>query len=70
MSEKLFKGGRKPESVAYDMALAMASRDPDTLSAYDLLRRIKQYYPDCLEAAKELHEQETEKPFPIDIKFP
>lgn len=70
MSEKLFKNGRKPEQVAYDIALIMAARDSDTESARDLLMRIKHYYPDCLEAAQEAFEQEAEKPFSIDVKFP
>lgn len=69
MSVKLFQNGRKPEQVAYDMALILAAKDSDTESAYDLLRRIKHYYPECLESAKEAFEQETEKPFPIDVKF-
>ncbi len=71
MSVRFFSNNRKPEEVAYDMALTLASKEDGTKTPYDLLRRIQQLYPDCLEAAKELEDSEKQDSVgKIDIRFP
>lgn len=71
MTNRFFSNNRKPEDVAYDMALTLASKEDGVNSPHDLLHRIKTLYPDCLEAAKEFEESERPEPIgKIDIRFP
>lgn len=67
MSEKIFSHGRTIHSVAYDLALTLATKDEDTNTPYDLLRRIAHYLPVCIEAAEEFKESESGPPV-TDIK--
>jgi len=51
MSANVFKGDRTKESVAYDMALALAAKDPEITTPAALIQRIADILPVCRDAA-------------------
>lgn len=52
MSGKLFSSGRTVDSVAYDLALALASRDKSISTPEELLKRIESLLPESLVAVQ------------------
>ncbi|ELY6216435.1 hypothetical protein ACI0ZV_001425 [Cronobacter sakazakii] len=71
MAKRFFNARRKPEDVAYDLALVLASKEEGANTPYELLRKMIRLYPECLEVAKEV--EDSEKPDSIgkiDVKFP
>lgn len=68
MSQKIFSAGRTIESVAYDMALALAAKDPSITTPEALIQRIADFLPACRDAAKEKYKTEAPEP-PKPIKF-
>ncbi|WP_418396194.1 hypothetical protein [Yersinia sp. LJYL362] len=58
MTQKVISAGRTIESVAYDMALALASRDDEILTAEQMIQRIESLMPACFEAAKKQDKKE------------
>lgn len=68
MSMNVFAGKRTDESVAYDLALALAAKDPSTNTPEALIARIADLLPACREAAKEKYKAESPTPFGIAIK--
>ncbi|MEQ9970128.1 hypothetical protein ABRP72_13200 [Pectobacterium carotovorum] len=62
MPNRLFSGNRNVESVAYDVALLLASRDQALATPEQVMNKIKELLPDCLEAAKTIQDDETPPP--------
>ena len=58
MTKNVFAGKRTVESVAYDMALALASRDPMVVTPNGLLQRIEALLPECRNLATSKLKQE------------
>lgn len=65
MSFNVFKGDRNQESVAYDLALALAAKDPEIKTPEKLLQRVADILPLCREAAEKKYRDEAPKPFGI-----
>lgn len=59
MSKNVFAGKRTVESVAYDMALALATRDPNVVTPNGLLQRIDDLLPECRALATAKWKQEN-----------
>ena len=68
MSMNVFAGKRTEESVAYDLALALAVKDPSANTPEALIERIADLLPACGEAAKDKYKAEAPTPFGIAIK--
>ncbi|MCG7367388.1 hypothetical protein MHZ90_14790 [Pantoea sp. ACRSH] len=62
MSDKIFIYGRTVDSVAYDLALALATKEAGDNSAYTLLTLIKKHLPECREMAEKFFDDETPPP--------
>ncbi|EOE2717234.1 hypothetical protein ACKDBV_004143 [Klebsiella oxytoca] len=58
MKANVFKGDRTKESVAYDLALALAAKDPAITTPEALLQRIADILPVCREAADKKYADE------------
>ena len=58
MSANVFSGGRTKESVAYDMALSLAAKDPAITTPAALIQRIADILPVCREAADKKYSEE------------
>lgn len=58
MSQKIFSAGRTVESVAYDIALALAAKDASLQTPVDMIERIEAVLPECFEKAKEVYDKE------------
>nr|WP_237764899.1 hypothetical protein [Enterobacter hormaechei] len=54
----VFQEGRTVESVAYDLALTLAAKDPSVTSPDSLLKRISDLLPECREVTKKLYSAE------------
>lgn len=48
MSDNLFNSGRTVDSVAYDLALALASKDPSINTPDALLEKVESLLPECV----------------------
>lgn len=59
MKINVFKGDRTKESVAYDLALALAAKDPAITTPGALIQRIADILPLCRESAEKLHAEEV-----------
>ncbi|NUU68470.1 hypothetical protein HQN64_20505 [Enterobacteriaceae bacterium BIT-l23] len=59
MSANVFTGGRTTESVAYDLALSLAAKDPSITTPEAMIRRISDLLPLCREVAEKKHRQES-----------
>lgn len=68
MKINVFKGDRTEESVAYDLALTLAAKDPEITTPKALIQRIADLLPACRDAAKEKYKTEAPKP-PKKIDF-
>lgn len=68
MSEKIFTAGRTVDSVAYDLALVMATKNESANSAHALLTSIKSYLPECKNVAEKFYQDETPPP-PTNMKM-
>lgn len=62
MSANVFSGGRNKESVAYDMALALAAKDPAITNPEALIQRIADILPLCREVAESKYSEEIPPP--------
>lgn len=58
MSQKIFSSGRTVDSVAYDIALALATKDPSLNTAKEMLARIESVMPACIDEACEQYKKE------------
>lgn len=58
MSIKVFSNDRTVYGVAYDMAIALAAKDPDIVTAQQMIDRIASLLPACYEAARHKHKEE------------
>ncbi|HCD6065357.1 TPA: hypothetical protein NDT40_002806 [Klebsiella oxytoca] len=68
MEINVFKGDRTKESVAYDLALALAAKDPEITTPERLIQRIADILPLCREAAEKKYKDEVPAPFGIAFK--
>lgn len=68
MALNVFAGNRTEESVAYDLALALATKDSSANTPEALIQRIADVLPACREAAKEKYMAEAPQPFGMAIK--
>jgi len=68
MAFNVFSGGRTEESVAYDLALTLASKDPAIITPEELIQRIADLLPVCRDAANKKYKDEAPKPFGMAIK--
>lgn len=59
MESSIFTGGRTQESVAYDLALAIAAKDPEISTPEALIQRIAEILPACRSAAEKRWEKEN-----------
>lgn len=48
MSDNLFNSGRTVDSVAYDLALALASKDSSINTPDALLEKVESLLPECV----------------------
>ncbi|MBI0677226.1 hypothetical protein HCH73_09320 [Citrobacter koseri] len=62
MEINVFRGDRTKESVAYDLALALAAKDPDITTPSALIQRIADILPLCREAADKRYAEEIPPP--------
>ncbi|EMW2191462.1 hypothetical protein [Enterobacter hormaechei] len=62
MEINVFRGDRTKESVAYDLALALAAKDPAITTPSALIQRIADILPLCREAANKRHGEEVPPP--------
>ncbi|KAB8312965.1 hypothetical protein EH228_04620 [Erwinia endophytica] len=62
MSANVFAGDRNIESVAYDLALALASGDQSIITPEKLIQRIADILPSCREVAKKKFNEENPEP--------
>ncbi|MDH0357064.1 hypothetical protein [Morganella sp. GD04133] len=69
MTFNVFKGGRDAESVAYDLALALASKDPGVKSPQDMIKMVAELLPACRDVAEKTRKDETPKPFTIPDNY-
>lgn len=69
MSDNIFNKGRTVESFAYDLALTLASKDKESSNPLELAKAVKRLLPECLEASRQIYEDEMPKPFKVDIGF-
>lgn len=58
MTANVFKGDRTKESVAYDMALSLAAKDPTITTPESLIQRIADILPACRDAADKKYSDE------------
>ncbi|WP_368301356.1 hypothetical protein [Kluyvera sichuanensis] len=58
MNKKIFSSDRTVESVAYDIALALASKDDAANTPEEMMARIESLLPACLEEANARYEKE------------
>lgn len=58
MSQKIFSSGRTVDSVAYDIALALASKDHSINTAKEMIARIESVMPACIDEAREQYNKE------------
>ncbi|CZW09904.1 hypothetical protein [Enterobacter hormaechei] len=58
MSQKIFSAGRTIESVAYDIALALAAKDDSLNTAKEIIDRVESVMPACLQEAKAQYDKE------------
>lgn len=65
MSFNIFIGGRNQESVAYDLALSLATKDKQVTTPEELIQKIAELLPLCREAAEQRYKSEKKKPFTI-----
>lgn len=71
MEFNVFAANRTEESVAYDLALTLAAKDPAISTPGALIQRIADLLPACRDAAKKKYETEAPKPpKKIDFKWP
>ena len=68
MAFNVFAANRREESVAYDLALVIASKDPEVKTPEDLIQRIADLLPACRDAAIEKYKLEAPQPFGMAIK--
>ncbi|HFG0871702.1 TPA: hypothetical protein ACGE0M_002767 [Salmonella enterica] len=68
MAFNVFSGGRTEESVAYDLALNLAAKDPEITTPDALIQRIADLLPACRDAANKKHKDESPNPFDMAIK--
>lgn len=70
MSEThIFNNERTTDSVAWDLALVIASKDSSLTAPEDVLRKIIEIYPSCREAAKARWSHENPPPENLDVLF-
>lgn len=69
MAMNVFTGGRNQESVAYDLALALATRDTSLKGPEELLQRIADLLPACRDATKEKYKKEAPDYFVPNVKM-
>lgn len=69
MAFNVFKDDRGNESVAYDLALALATKDPDVKSPQDMILMIAELLPACREVADKLQKDEQPEPFTIPDNY-
>ncbi|PPS58846.1 hypothetical protein [Pantoea eucrina] len=62
MAANIFKGDRKKESVAYDLALALAAKDPAANTPGALIDRIAELLPECREVVDKKYSDEIPPP--------
>ncbi len=62
MTQKVISAGRTIESVAYDLALALATKEPEINSPYVLVKRIADLMPECVKATKQQYSDENPIP--------
>lgn len=67
MAMNIFAGDRTAEKVAYDIALALAAKDPQLTTPEMMMDKIAEILPSCRELAKERRAAELPKPFPISF---
>ena len=58
MKANVFKGDRTKETVAYDLALALASKDPAITTPDSLIQRIADILPVCRDAVDKKYSDE------------
>lgn len=68
MAFNVFTGDRNQESVAYDLALALAVKDASIKTPEALIQRIADLLPLCRDAAKEKYKSEAPEPFGIAFR--
>lgn len=52
MALNVFADNRTEESVAYDLALILAAKDPDLTTPESIIQRISELLPSCRNVAK------------------
>ncbi|MEX9217120.1 hypothetical protein AB7W40_23160 [Providencia rettgeri] len=65
MAFNVFTGGRDLESVAYDLALALATKESSVKSPHDMIQKVAELLPDCRKVANDTYKDEKPKPFKI-----
>lgn len=68
MAMNVFSGDRTQESVAYDLALALAAKDPAITTPEALIQRVADLLPVCREVTNERYKGEAPRPFGIALK--
>ncbi|EAA4082223.1 hypothetical protein DO628_09765 [Salmonella enterica subsp. salamae] len=68
MAFNVFAGGRKKESVAYDLAVNLAAKDPAITTPESFIQRVADLLPACREAVSKKYKDESPTPFGIAIK--
>ncbi|HFJ3402236.1 TPA: hypothetical protein ACGUJL_004608 [Salmonella enterica] len=68
MAFNVFSGGRSKESVAYDLAITLAAKDPAITTPESFIQRVADLLPACREAASKKYKDEEPTPFGIAIK--
>lgn len=63
MSANIFNSDRTIDSVAYDIALLLASRDKSLLTPVDVIQKIESLLPECIEVAEK--QRSKENPVPV-----
>ncbi|EOI8228354.1 hypothetical protein FMK81_12785 [Klebsiella oxytoca] len=67
MSYNVFSGGRTKESVAYDLALALAAKELSSSTPGALIERIADLLPECRSVAESKFNAEVLSPFTVTI---
>lgn len=68
MSNKIISSGRTIDSVAYDLALVIASRDPSVSTPEALLAKITELLPECIKLVSAKASEEKPPPSGKKIK--
>ncbi|VXC86995.1 conserved hypothetical protein [Enterobacterales bacterium 8AC] len=69
MSSKIVSNGRLVDSVAYDIALAIASKDAGVSTPEALLAKISELLPECTRLVSAKDAEESPPVGGVNVKF-